>query len=138
VVSDDRAPKEALMEKRSKAETETFYRELIAELEQSGQTIRAFAEARRIPSGTLSSWRYKLKQRDAENAHAEEKASKPRFVPVSVVKKAPVAPKPQPKAAPPSSRGDYEVVLGRDRVLRLPADFDEARVAALVRAVASC
>jgi transposase-like protein len=125
------------MEKRSKAETEKFYRELIAEQMKSGQTIRAFAEARGIPAGTLSSWRHHLKKRDADKTRVEEKASKPAFVPVSVVKKAP-APRQQPRAAPMSSRGVYEVVVGRDRVLRLPADFDEARVAALVRAVTSC
>ena len=125
------------MEKRSKAETEKFYRELIAEQKKSGKTIRAFAAARGIPAGTLSSWRHHLKKRDAERARAE-KASKPAFVPVSVVKTAPVVPKPQEKPAPITSRGVYEVVLGRGCVLRLPADFDEARVAALVRAVASC
>jgi transposase-like protein len=125
------------MERRSKAETEKFYRELIAEQKKSGQTIRAFAEARGVPAGTLSSWRHHLKKRDAEKAEAEKKESKPAFVPVSVVKKTPVAPKlPQEKPAP--TRGVYEVVLGRDRVLRLPADFDEARAAALMRAVASC
>ena len=126
------------MEKRSKAETEKFYRELIAEQKKSGKTIRAFAAARGIPAGTLSSWRHHLKKRDAERARAE-KASKPAFVPVSVVKRAPVAPKPQEeKPAPTTSRGVYEIVLGRDRVLRLPTDFDEVRVAALVRAVGTC
>ena len=126
------------MEKRSKSETEKFYRELIAEQKRSGQTIRAFAEARGVSAGTLSSWRHHLKKRDAEKAQAEEKASKPAFVPVSVTKKAPVAPRPQPKPVPTTSRGVYEVVLGPGRVLRLPADFDEQRVAALMRAVASC
>src|SRR5277367_451585 len=120
------------MEKRSKAETEKFYRELIAEQRKSGLTIRAFAEARGVPAGTLSSWRHHLKQRDAASAREGEKASKPAFVPVSVVKTDVVTetapklkPKPSPSTSPASARGMYEVVLGRDRVLRLPADFDE-------------
>jgi hypothetical protein len=49
------------------------------------------------------------------------------------------APAPSPQAKPGSARpAVYEVVLGRGRVLRVPAEFDEARVAALVRAVSSC
>ncbi len=42
------------MEKRSKAETEKFYRELITEQVKSGQTISACAEKKGIPAGTLS------------------------------------------------------------------------------------
>lgn len=122
------------MEKRSKAETEKFYRELLAEQDKSGLSVREFAEKRGVPTGTLSFWRHELKQRDAARAQkAKKKSSKPRFVPVSVV------PAPPPKApAAERPRAGYEIVLGQDRVLRLPAEFDEKRVAALVRAVASC
>jgi transposase-like protein len=131
------------MEKRSKAETEKFYRDLVAEHEQSGLTARAFAAARGIPAGTLSCWRHQIKKRDAlAEARKSKKATKPRFVPVSVVGPetvaTPVAQKPSSSAKPAGASTVYEVRLGRDRVLRLPADFDEARVAALVRAVASC
>lgn len=137
------------MEKRSKAETERFYRKLVDEQKRSGLTIRAFAESRGIPAGTLSCWRHQIKKRDEAHERRKKKTSKPAFVPVSVVETAPavlvkaVAPKPKssptPATSPASGRSaSYEVVLGRDRVLRLPADFDEARVAALVRAVASC
>jgi transposase-like protein len=135
------------MEKRSKAETEAFYRELVAEHDQSGLTLRAFAEKRGVPSGTLSSWRYQLKTRDAARARESGRAATTSgFVPVRVVDAGPVVAS-ATKAAEPSTsaprnpaatRGGYEIVLGSDRVLRLPADFDEARVAALVRAVALC
>jgi len=122
------------MEKRSKAETERFYRELLAEQDKSGLSVREFADKRGVPTGTLSFWRHELKQRDAARAHkAKKKPSKPKFVPVSVV--AAEAPKPPAVDRP---RVGYEIVLGEDRVLRLPAEFDEKRVAALVRAVASC
>jgi transposase-like protein len=131
------------MVKRSKAETEKFYRRLVAEQEESGLSIRAFAATHGIPPGTLSSWRHELKERDAARARRGDKATKPRFVRVNVVGAGagagPGTPEPAPLAKPAGARAAvYEVVLGRDRVLRLPADFDEARVAALVRAVASC
>ena len=136
------------MVKRSKAETEKFYRQLVAEQEESGLSIRAFAATRGIPPGTLSSWRHELKERDAACARGGDKATKPRFVRVNVVGAeaeagaeagpAPLA-KPIPVAKPVSAGTTiYEVVLGQGRVLRLPAEFDEARVAALVRAVVSC
>jgi transposase-like protein len=123
------------MEKRSKAETEKFYREFLAEQDRSGLSVREFAEKRGVPPGTLSFWRHELKRRDAAaGARKPKRVSKPKFVPVSVVGAA-EAPK-----APTSDRprAGYEIVLGQDRVLRLPAEFDEKRVAALVRAVASC
>jgi len=134
------------MEKRSKAETETFYRGLLDEQAGSGVSLRAFAAARGIPSGTLSSWRHQLKRRDAEAraSSTERAATGPRFVPVSVVGSGPgaatdpTAQEPTRTGSPMCARAGYEVVLGRDRLLRLPADFDAARVAALVRAVASC
>lgn len=118
--------------KRTKTETEQFYRRLVADQEGSGLSIRAFAAERGMAAGTLSFWRHVLKQRDAGRASGSGKAPESRFVPVSIV--GAVAPEPSPA----TSLGAYEVVLGRDRVLRLPADFDAARVAALVRAVASC
>ena len=123
-----------LMEKRTKAETEKFYRELLAELDASGLSQREFAEKRGVPAGTLSCWKHQLKQREAaaKGRKIKKKSSKPKFVPVSVVEAAKPA---EPVAKTTES---YEIVLGPDRVLRLPAGFDEARVAALVRAVASC
>lgn len=129
------------MVKRSKAETEQFYRQLVAEQEDGGLSIRAFAATRGIPPGTLSSWRHELKKRDAAQARTGDKATKSPFVQVKLVGAVgeAAAPEPAPPAKPASARpAVYEVVLGRDRILRVPAEFDEARVAALVRAVTSC
>ena len=131
------------MVKRSKSETEKLYRQVVAEQEESGLSIRAFAATRGIPPGTLSSWRHELKQRDAARAQGSKSATRSGFVQVKVVGAGTVAGteagEPAPLLKPASARpAVYEVVLGRGRVLRLPADFDEARVAALVRVVGSC
>jgi hypothetical protein len=118
------------------AKSEEFYRPLLAEHERSGVSLRAFAEERGIPAGTLSCWRFKLKQRDAARACKSGGIREARFVSVSVV--------PVP-AAPPERRREargvgsaYEVVLREGCVVRVPADFDETRVGVLLRAVASC
>jgi hypothetical protein len=123
---------EVSMAKKSKAETERFYRGVLAEHARSGKTVRAFAAGRGIPAGAISFWRHQLKTRDAERARA--RASESQFVPVRVVEE--IAREPVREVRAP--RASYEVVLGKGRVLRLPADFDDARVAALVRAVTSC
>ena len=128
------------MAKRSKSETERFYRRLVAEQERSGSTARAFAEARGIPPGTLSFWRYELKRRDQARAEAAPARPAPSFLPVNVVESCPPAPAASASVVErtPERAEGYEVVLGGGRVLRLPRDFDDVRVAALVRAVASC
>lgn len=131
------------MVKRSKAETEQFYRQLVAEHDASGLSIKAFAATRGIPPGTLASWRHELRQRDAARVRGSNSATKSGFVQVKVVGAGAVAGAEPRASAPPSQPAStrpavYEVVLGQGRVLRLPAEFDEARVAALVRAVTSC
>lgn len=129
------------MAKRSKAETERFYRRLLAEQRRSGLSIRAFARARGVPAGTLSFWGHELRKRDmAARRDRRKRAAKSEFVPVSIVDAAGVvasAMAGSPAESKPAG-GGYEIELGSGRVLRVPADFDEGRVAALVRAVASC
>jgi hypothetical protein len=130
------------MLKKSKRKTERFYRRLLAEAQRSGQSLRVFAAERGVPAGTLSWWRHELKRRDAAAASTvEEKAEAPQFVPVRVLEAETVVSPAAAQARTTRARSSasYEVVLGKGRVLRLPPDFDGARVAALVRAVeASC
>jgi hypothetical protein len=111
---------------RNKAETEEWYRRLLSEQARSGLSVRAFARMCGVPAGTLSSWRYELKRREA--ARAARRMSAASFVPVEVID----------QVEGPSGSAGYEVVLGSALVLRLPRDFDVPRVAALVKAVASC
>lgn len=127
--------------KQTKSQTEKFYRRLLAEQRRSGLSIRAFAQARGVPAGTLSSWSHQLRKRDA--ARRRKRGARPSFVPVQVVGAASAL---APESRTPSAsaqevgqgQGGYEVVLGAGRVLRLPSDFDDARAATLVRLVASC
>jgi len=133
------------MQERTKAVTEEFYRQLLADQSKSGLSLREFASKRGIPVGTLSFWRHELKRRDAERGKRKSKSkktakgTKPRFLPVSFVTPPdPPAMEPRPAGVSRPAGQGYEIVLGPDRVLRLPSDFDGAQVAALVRAVASC
>lgn len=115
------------MARRTKEETERRYRRLLAAQARSGLSLRAFARKRGIPAGTLSYWRHELKRRDA--ARRREDGSRARFLPVKVV---------SPTEAHAATMVGYEVLLGRDCVLRLPRDFEVARVAALLKAVSTC
>jgi len=107
------------------AETEERYRRLLTEQARSGLSVRAFARTRGVPAGTLSFWKHELKKREV--ARASRSTSQASFVPVRIVG----------QAEAPCSAG-YEVVLGGAVVLRMPRDFEVSRVAALVKAVASC
>lgn len=115
------------MARTTKEGRERRYRRLFAAHARSGLSLRAFAEDRGIPPGTLSYWKHELKRRDA--TRAPEKENSVRFLPVKVV---------PPTMTPPATAVGYEVLLGRDCVLRLPRDFEVARVAALMKAVSSC
>jgi hypothetical protein len=126
----------AKVEKRGEA----FYRELREEFTRSGKTQREFAEERGIPTGTVSGWFFKLRKLDADRCREKTPRTRParrarardsraqtegpRFLPVTVVEPVPT----------PRCGSGYEVVFGKG-VLRLPADFDPARVGALLRAV---
>lgn len=113
----------------AKAATERRYRELFAEQERSGLSLRAFARERGIPAGTLSFWKHKLRRRDATQACDEPNDQcTPRFLPVRVT----------PLSSVSAGPGAYELVLGGSCVLRLPRDFEVERVAALVKAVTAC
>jgi transposase-like protein len=129
---------EVFMKRRTKTETEKFYRQLLAERRRSGLSIRAFARERGVPAGTLSSWAFELKKRDAARGKSTKSPTKPGFIPVSVVGALASPTTATHPDAPAPAWGGYEVELGAGRVLRLPHDFDEPRAAALVRAVASC
>ena len=120
-----------------KRRNEAFYRQLAAEFRESGMTQRAFAAERGIPSGTLSSWFFKLRQKDAEAPGLPGLTkSQPQRIPAGKAGRSPFLPVRVIEPGPsPSHAADqvYELVMGRG-VLRLPAEFDPVRVGALLRA----
>jgi hypothetical protein len=126
-----------------KRRDESFYRKLREAFSRSGKSQREFAQECGVPAGTLSGWFHKLRKLDAARgrrarrpSRSSRRAERPQgadgppvqqaspFLPVHVV----------PSAEPTARAGaGYELVLARG-VLRLPSDFDPARVAALLRA----
>jgi len=123
------------MRTKSKADTEKFYSGLLAEAERSGRQLKAIAEEHGMPPNRLSWWRRELRRRaegSTSSSRGSSPAPTPSFLPVHVVDH---GQRPSEVLGGPT----YEVVFQSGRVLRIPADFDDARVAALVRAVgASC
>ena len=67
------------------------YEALIADLEESGLSLRAFAEEEGVPPSTLARWRRRLSKEAAAEGEAaaeeEEEAAEPatRFLPVKVI-----------------------------------------------------
>lgn len=110
------------MSMKSMSKAERHYRGLLAEAEASGKTLKAFSEERGLPQNRLSWWRHHLKEKALREA--------PKLLPVRLV---------EPELARPAAPCDCEIVLKGGRVLRVPADLDMARIAALVLALeASC
>jgi transposase-like protein len=98
------------MTKTSKKE----WRRVIAAQERSGLTVREFAEGQGINPTTLYWWRSRLRREG-------------RLVPVEVVE----------QDVPQGGMGErcFEVQLDSAVTLRVPANFDEAELRRLVRAL---
>lgn len=127
-----------------KKHDEAFYRDLVAEYKRSGKPQREFAAERGIPPGTLSSWCFKLRERDAVRAAQACDGGVPSPTPRRSRQTTPLT-SPAPSGSPflpvrlvpgsePRSGLIYEVVLAKGTV-RLPADFDPVRVGALLRSL---
>jgi hypothetical protein len=115
---------------------EAFYRALRDDFLRSGKSQQDFAAERGVPAGTVSAWFFKLRKLDAARASAENSGG------AAIALRAPRdVPSSEPFVAvrmvdPLRLTGGtgYEVVVGRG-VLRLPSDFDPARVAVLLRSL---
>ena len=86
---------------------------LIEEFRSSGQSQKAFAESHRIPVSTLGYW---LRR------HRRKEEAQPAVLPVRVVG-AVTSPEP------------FEIRLGNDRVVRVPADFDADALSRLLAVI---
>lgn len=102
------------MARSKRGEAEKKWRAHVETWATSGLSVRAFALREGLNVGSLSAWRRRLKP---------EVASTPSFMPVVL-------------AASTSRRPEaLELVVGDNLVLRIPADFDEATLARVVRAL---
>lgn len=101
---------------------ERFWRRLLQQWRHSGRTVRAFCAEHAISAPAFYFWRRTIAQRDRQAGHGtglvSGDATPPTFVPVRVI--------PAPVAM------SLEVVLGRGRVVRVPAGFDPATLRQLL------
>lgn len=97
------------------------WRAILEEWRQSGLPQVEFCRRRGIPSGTLSCWKHKV-AREAQTATRPAasgpaaRPERPAFVPVRVVSA------PAPGSA--GGAGELEIVLGRDRLVRVRGRVD--------------
>ena len=107
------------------------WQSLVRAQERSGLTQAAFCRRRRVNPGTFAWWRRGLRvESGAEPASVARRSSRgvtSRTDPLRFMEVEVVGPGPE----------RYEIVLPGGRVLRVPADFDPANVARLIRAVES-
>jgi hypothetical protein len=106
---------------------EPYYRRLLKEQEESGQSLRAFAAQRGLSQWTLYGWRVKLGRTRARRGTRQPSPldAGPGFVAVDVVDGVPGAP-------------SIEVALSDGLRVRMPRDTTVARLVELVRALRSC
>jgi hypothetical protein len=106
---------------------EQFWRRVLREWRRSELTIRDFCFERHVSEASFFAWRRIIMERDQETAGAQPSngtqqsaraTQQPSFVPVHVL--------PSPGAT------TLEVVLGRGRVVRVPAGFDAATLRELL------
>lgn len=124
-------------------ERERHYRRLLASQARSGLSIYEFAERVGIPRGTLSFWKFKIRQLDRTRAAPRPATAIPRrearrvgeplpsFLPVNVVEGVASA----HEAASSRTRPGYEVLLRCGRVVRVPSHFEAESLTTLVRAL---
>ncbi len=104
-------------------------RELVGELQASGETVAEYARKRGLNAWVLYDWRRRLGMREQPRLASSEPAThatalaRSAFLPVRVSRRhVPVAPSSEP----------LEVVLGSGRVVRVPPSFDGAALRRLV------
>lgn len=106
------------------------WRRLVLELEESGQSHKAFAAEKGVAVSTLQFWLYKLR-REARRAAA------PRLLPVEVVSSTALSARQGMglSVSPPGNCAALEVALPSGVLLRIPAGTDVGYVRALLAAL---
>lgn len=111
-----------------KNSTETKWRRLVQEQEQSGQTVKAFAACRGVSLYTLYWWRSRLSRRSA----ATSTPPAPALVQIAVRDDRRVGGDARPRTA------RFELQLRDDLVIRVPAGFDSGDLRRLLEALQPC
>ena len=99
--------------------TDADARRLLRGWDPTHQTLGDYARALGVRASRLWYWKTKF----------ERAAAGPPLAFLPVVVKPPAPPR------PPAPRGDFEVVLGAGRRVRVPADFEPAALARLIQAL---
>ena len=104
----------------NRATKEQFWRDAVQRWRQSGLSVRDFCSAKNLSEQSFYWWRRTLAARDQHRAattpaRTPRAGNQPLFVPVGVV---------------PSST--LELVLGHDRIIRVPTGFDAATLRQLL------
>ena len=98
---------------------------------KSGLSAKAFAERADLKASTLMYWRWRL-QREARSTASPDAAKRPRraarvaAAPLSFI---------EIESSAPAETPAFEIVLGRERRIRVPSHFDEAALRRLVSAL---
>ena len=99
--------------KRSRADRERFWRDLIERQQQSGQSIRAFCDSEGVSQPSFFSWRKRLR-----NANGNPRS---RFVPVHVAAE-----------STPAPQGRIEILLSDGKSVRVEPGFDAQALCAVL------
>src|SRR4051812_4786601 len=91
---------------------EQFWRRLLRLWRGSDRTVRAFCAEHGVSEASFFAWRRTIAERDRQPAAPPRVESAAAFVPVRVI----ATPVPEPARF-------FEVVLGDNRVVRVPAGF---------------
>jgi hypothetical protein len=110
-----------------------YWRAQVEAHRRSGQSQVAFCAQQGLRKGTFSFWKWKL-ARDAgaagrAGAGSARSAGTPAFIPIQLTTTR------LPRAAEAAVGGDIEIVLGRDRSVRVRGHVDPAWLAQVLRGI---
>lgn len=122
--------------------TEADARKLLDEHARSGRSLKSFAESRGLTGERLGWWRGRFRDADLSST-APRPVPEVAFVPVTLATPAdappadappaPLSPRAPAPTATTRATAAYELMLSGAHTLRIPADFQDASLARLLR-----
>jgi len=102
---------------------EQFWRDILKQFADSGQSVRAFCKSRSLSEPSFYGWRRRLAERDAATGSGDRLPSAPpAFLPVHIAGQA---------------TGQMEIVLGSGRRIRFRGPVDRAALTEVITALES-